>query len=99
MLVEKKIMINVSFIPQRGGVMKWALTSFIALMLAFPVVVSAQESSGSFTDGSVQVGFDNRTCVASLEGAIRYNSGGGSGGKIEFCSDGSGSYDWAAWEP
>lgn len=74
-----------------------ALAGFVVLLLALPVMVSAQETSGGFVGGSIKIGFDNRTCDASLEGTIRYNSGGGAGGKIEFCSDGSGSYDWGAW--
>lgn len=37
----------------------------------------AQETSGDFSGGSMKIGFDNRACDSSLEGAIRYNSGGG----------------------
>lgn len=47
----------------------------------------AQESSGKFTGGSVLIGYDNRTCSGTLEGAIRYNSATST---AEFC-------DGASW--
>jgi len=35
---------------------------------------AAQETSGGFADGSIKIGYDNRTCNSSLAGSIRYNS-------------------------
>lgn len=40
---------------------------------SFPAL--AQETSGDFSDGSILVGYDSRTCDASLEGAVRYAAG------------------------
>lgn len=45
------------------------------------VAVQAQETSGSFTGGSIRIGNDSRSCDGTLEGAIRYNSGA-----MEFCN-------------
>ncbi|MCB1581059.1 MAG: hypothetical protein H6859_10865 [Rhodospirillales bacterium] len=45
--------------------------------------VQAQKTSGSFSGGSVLFGYDNRTCDASLEGTIRYDS---SSSKVEYCN-------------
>lgn len=60
----------------------------LALNIVFISMLSvsaiAQEISGEFPDGSVQVGFDNQTCNSSGEGSIRYNSAEG----LEYC-DGS----------
>jgi len=51
-----------------------------AILVVFAFLLSplsglAQETSGGFGEGSVLVGFDNRTCNAGIEGSIRYNSG------------------------
>jgi hypothetical protein len=45
----------------------------VLLVPIFPAL--AQETSGGFTDGSIKIGFDSRTCDNTLEGSIRYNSG------------------------
>lgn len=58
------------------------------LIFIFPVAVFAQETSGGFSEGSVLIGYDNRTCTSTLAGAIRYNSAS----SVEFC-DGT---SWAA---
>lgn len=42
----------------------------------------AQETSGGFLEGSIQMGYDNRACSGALEGSIRYNS---STLSAEFC--------------
>ena len=64
------------------------IRSLLALICVFalPLSATAQETSGSFATGSVKVGNDTRSCSASLEGAIRYNTTSDS---IEYC-DGSG---------
>ncbi len=46
------------------------------LLLVFSVELHAQETSGGFPGGSVLIGYDNRACIASLAGSIRYNSSG-----------------------
>ncbi len=53
------------------------LLFIFALLIFAPGAANAQESSGQFGGGSVKIGYDNRTCDPSLEGAIRYYSGGG----------------------
>ncbi|MBK8174348.1 MAG: hypothetical protein IPK66_03430 [Rhodospirillales bacterium] len=55
----------------------------IALTLSIALPAKAQETSGSFTEGSIRIGYDDRTCDASLEGSLRYNSGGDA---VEVCS-------------
>ena len=48
-------------------------------------------TSGAFLGGAITVGWDNRNCIPSLEGALRYNSTGGSGGTplLQFCDSSS----------
>ncbi len=58
---------------------------FLALMLLPVGRPAAQETSGSFTGGSVKIGYDSRTCDRSLKGSIRFDS---STACAEFC-DGS----------
>lgn len=58
----------------------------IGALLFIPVLpVLSQETSGGFADGSIKIGYDNRTCNSSLAGSIRYNSASSC---AEFC-DGS----------
>jgi hypothetical protein len=67
-----------------------ALTCILALaaILVFTATAAhAQYRVGDFTKGSVSLGFDNRTCDGTLEGALRYNS---STSCAEYC-DGA---DW-----
>lgn len=63
---------------------------FIALAFLVPLPVGAQETSGSFTEGSIKIGYDNRTCNSALEGSLRYNSAASS---VEVC-DG---LSWQTW--
>jgi len=56
--------------------------SFLVSFALLPLGVGAQETSGGFSGGSVLVGYDNRTCDGTLEGAIRYNSAISS---MEYC--------------
>ena len=49
------------------------LAAAVLIALA-PLSAQAQETSGSFSEGAVLIGYDNRNCDASLEGSIRYNS-------------------------
>jgi hypothetical protein len=48
---------------------------------ALSAAVLAQTYSASFQN-SIRVGYDSRTCVAGLEGAVRYVS---STGRLEVC--------------
>jgi len=57
------------------------LAAVVLLALA-PLSAQAQETSGSFTEGSIRFGYDNRTCDASLEGSLRYVS---ASAKVEVC--------------
>lgn len=50
----------------------------IALMLLVASPARAQETSGSFAEGSIKIGYDSRTCNAGLAGSLRYNSSGNS---------------------
>ena len=59
-------------------------------LLAASAALHAQETSGSFTEGSIQVGYDSRACGAALEGAIRYDS---AADKVEVCD----SVSWNDW--
>lgn len=63
---------------------------FIALVFLLPSSVTAQETSGSFTEGSIKIGYDSRTCNGSLEGSLRYNSATNA---VEVC-DG---LSWQTW--
>ncbi len=52
---------------------------FVILCFLFPLVfwvsnAGAQESSASFANGGIKIGYDNRACSAAIEGAIRYDS-------------------------
>ena len=53
------------------------------LLLVSSAFARAQETSANFAEGSVRIGFDSRTCDASLRGALRYHSANGC---IEKCS-------------
>ncbi len=65
------------------------LSGLIMLPMLSPLT-HAQEISADFSGGSVEIGYDSRTCDASLEGAIRYNS---SITNIEYCD----SSTWQIW--
>lgn len=54
----------------------------LAILAAAPLSGHTQETSGSFTEGSIRFGYDNRTCDASLEGSLRYVS---ASAKVEVC--------------
>ncbi|MCB9981388.1 MAG: hypothetical protein H6860_03205 [Rhodospirillales bacterium] len=58
------------------------LAGFI-LPLALAPTLYAQETSADFSGGSIKIGYDNQTCNASLEGAIRYDS---SSNALEYCT-------------
>ena len=45
--------------------------------------VHAQETSGDFSGGSVEIGDDNRACSGATEGNVRYNA---ATNKMEFCN-------------
>ena len=62
----------------------------IALIMMLPLPAGAQETSGSFTEGSIKIGYDSRTCSSALEGSLRYSSAADC---IEFC-DG---LSWQTW--
>ncbi|CAH1666101.1 conserved exported hypothetical protein [Hyphomicrobiales bacterium] len=54
---------------------KFKAISFAVLIgVSWPILAIAQETSGGFGGGSVQIGYDNRTCNSGLAGSIRYNS-------------------------
>lgn len=57
----------------------------LALLMALAILppARAQDTAADFSKGSIQLGYDNSTCNASLEGTIRYNAtGNASGGNI-----------------
>lgn len=60
------------------------LTALLGLLLSMgvPTSLHAQETSGGFAGGSVKIGYDNRTCDGTLEGALRYNT---TSDKLEYC--------------
>ena len=72
--------------------MRHSLTALglIGLMLIASAALYAQETSGGFTEGSIRIGFDSRTCDAVLEGSIRYDS---AASKIQVCD----SVSWNDW--
>jgi|GEM_PF-6395306 len=67
----------------------------ILFLLLIPLIARAQISANfsGANGGMAIVGESTTTCDSSIEGALRYNSAGGSGGKIEVC-DGSA---WTEW--
>jgi hypothetical protein len=55
--------------------------AFLAMTVLISQVISAlpahaQDTAADFSKGSIQLGYDSQNCDASLEGTIRYNSGG-----------------------
>jgi len=62
---------------------RYVFIFLVLLTLGFSSLkAGAQATSGSFKSGSVKIGYDNRACTGTLEGAIRYNS---STPCAEFC--------------
>lgn len=59
-------------------------------IIAVSAAAVAQETSGSFTQGSIKVGYDSRTCNVGLAGSLRYNS---SVPKMQMCNGSS----WQGW--
>lgn len=68
---------------QLGRLMKYiGLVAVICLGLSMATAAWAQQSA-SFSDGGTTVGYDSRTCDASIEGTLRYNSASSC---VEFCN-------------
>lgn len=64
----------------------------LGIVCVFTITNLYAQSSGVF-NGSVRLGFDNRTCTSAIEGGIRYNSSAGSSGALQYC-DG---LSWKNW--
>lgn len=70
------------------------LLCMVILLVAAPAI--AQKTSGSFTGGSVRLGWDGRSCVPAMNGTIRFNSSQVSTGcSIEICT----ASQWHKWCP
>lgn len=66
--------------------------SIFLLLLAFPAALCAQQTSGAFLEGSIQIGYDSRACNGALEGSLRYSSSGNGGGGSEDITTGLTAY-------
>ncbi len=53
---------------------RYILLGFLVSFVFVFAQARAQETSGGFSEGSILIGYDNRTCNGTLEGSIRYNS-------------------------